>query len=171
MNAGTKSLNFDPDALAKKYKLERDKRVRPDGNDQYREVVGEFAYFVEDPYLKEEIERDPLEDEVERGVPLGRAEAWRHRLVVGVVRVLLVDEHGDAAALPHRAAGVEQRLVDRRERHERLRLQLGLLAIAESALLHEKLALLPIVARIFGRQHHLAGWIYGDLKEIHEIFR
>ncbi|MGB1756298.1 MAG: hypothetical protein ACPHHQ_05860 [Pseudomonadales bacterium] len=65
MNAETKSLNFDPDALAKKYKLERDKRVRPDGNDQYREVVGEFAYFVEDPYLKEEIERDPLEDEVE----------------------------------------------------------------------------------------------------------
>ena len=65
MNAGTKSLNFDPDALAKKYKLERDKRVRPDGNDQYREVVGEFAYFVEDPYLKEEIERDPREDEVE----------------------------------------------------------------------------------------------------------
>ena len=47
MNA--KSFNFDPEALGRKYQEERDKRVRVDGNDQYQEVTGEFAYFVEEP--------------------------------------------------------------------------------------------------------------------------
>ena len=61
----SEELDFDPDALAEKYLLERDKRLREDGNDQYLEVKGEFSYFVEDPYVDEEIEREPLEDEVE----------------------------------------------------------------------------------------------------------
>ena len=60
-----KAYNFDPDELGKKYKEERDKRVREDGNDQYQEVTGEFAYFVEDPYVANKIEREPIEEEVE----------------------------------------------------------------------------------------------------------
>ncbi|MDC3011805.1 NAD(P)/FAD-dependent oxidoreductase [SAR86 cluster bacterium] len=55
------SLGFNPDELRKKYRLERDKRVRVDGNDQYLEVKGDFSYFVEDPYIDEEISRDSLE--------------------------------------------------------------------------------------------------------------
>jgi len=58
-------LNFDPEFLAEKYLIERDKRLREDGNDQYLEVKGEFSYFVEDPYIAQEISREPLEDEVE----------------------------------------------------------------------------------------------------------
>ena len=65
MSLQEETLNFDPDALAKKYALERDKRVRADGNDQYQEVVGEFAYFVEDPYISEALKRDSMDDEVE----------------------------------------------------------------------------------------------------------
>jgi cyclohexanone monooxygenase len=65
MSAELNTINFDPDELGKKYRLERDKRLRQDGNEQYQEVSGEFSYFVEDPYLDEEIEREPLEDEVE----------------------------------------------------------------------------------------------------------
>ena len=42
-------LGFDPDALRAKYRAERDRRLRSDGNDQYLEVKGEFAHFVEDP--------------------------------------------------------------------------------------------------------------------------
>ena len=57
--------SFDPDFLAQKYLEERDKRLREDGNDQYLEVKGEFSYFAEDPYVDEEIQRSPLEDEVE----------------------------------------------------------------------------------------------------------
>ena len=55
------SLGFNPDELRQKYRLERDKRVRVDGNDQYLEVKGDFSYFVEDPYIDEEISRDSLE--------------------------------------------------------------------------------------------------------------
>ena len=55
------SLDFNPDELRQKYRLERDKRVRVDGNDQYLEVKGDFSYFVEDPYIDEEISRDSLE--------------------------------------------------------------------------------------------------------------
>ena len=58
-------LDFDPDALGRKYQLERDKRIRSDGNEQYQEVKGDFAYFVEDPYIDNELQRDALEDEVE----------------------------------------------------------------------------------------------------------
>ena len=65
MSIQTETLSFDPDALALKYRQERDKRVRVDGNDQYQEVVGEFAYFVEDPYIDEVLQREPVLDEVE----------------------------------------------------------------------------------------------------------
>ncbi len=38
--------------------------MRPDGNDQYHEVTGEFAHFVDDPYV-ERVERPPLTDDVD----------------------------------------------------------------------------------------------------------
>ena len=61
----TAVLGFDPDALRAKYREERDKRLRADGNDQYREVKGEFAHFVDDPYVEPGFTREPLTDEVE----------------------------------------------------------------------------------------------------------
>jgi len=59
---------FDPDALRAKYREERDKRIRPDGNDQYREVKGELAHFVDDPYVEPGFRREPLTDDVEVAV-------------------------------------------------------------------------------------------------------
>ncbi len=58
-------LGFDPDALRDKYRVERDKRLREDANDQYNEIKGEFSNFIEDPYITEEIDREPFTDEVE----------------------------------------------------------------------------------------------------------
>ena len=58
-------LGFDPDALRDKYRVERDKRLREDANDQYNEIKGEFSNFIEDPYITMEIDREPLTDEVE----------------------------------------------------------------------------------------------------------
>ena len=52
-------LDFDPDALREKYKQERDKRVRADGNSQYVEVEGRFAHFVEDHYVEPGFTRAP----------------------------------------------------------------------------------------------------------------
>jgi cation diffusion facilitator CzcD-associated flavoprotein CzcO len=54
---------MDTAALREKYRIERDKRLRPDGNEQYVEVAGRFAHFLEDPYVEPQ-PREPLRDEV-----------------------------------------------------------------------------------------------------------
>ena len=61
----TDNLAFDPDALRAKYRAERDKRLRADGNKQYLEVKGELRRFIEDPYVEPGFNRAPLHDEVE----------------------------------------------------------------------------------------------------------
>lgn len=58
-------LDFDPDVLYDKYISERDRRVRPDGNDQYIEVTGDFTRYVDDPYTEPGFTREPMFDEVE----------------------------------------------------------------------------------------------------------
>ncbi len=59
------NLGFDPDELRAKYKAERDKRIRPDGNAQYVEVSGEFEHYTDDPYVEPGFSREPLTDEVD----------------------------------------------------------------------------------------------------------
>jgi len=59
------NLGFDPDQLRAKYQAERDKRLRPEGNEQYVEVSGDFAHFVDDPYIEPGFTRDALTDEVD----------------------------------------------------------------------------------------------------------
>ncbi len=54
---------IDRDALRARYRAERDKRLRDDGNDQYVEPTGRFAHFLDDPYVVP-VPRDPLVDEV-----------------------------------------------------------------------------------------------------------
>ncbi|QQS25104.1 MAG: NAD(P)/FAD-dependent oxidoreductase [Actinomycetota bacterium] len=54
---------IDREALREKYREERDKRLRPDGNEQYLQPTGKFAHLLDDPYV-ERTERDPLSDEV-----------------------------------------------------------------------------------------------------------
>ena len=59
------NLGFDPDALREKYREERDKRLRPDANEQYVEVTGTFAHVVDDPYVETDFSREPFDDEVD----------------------------------------------------------------------------------------------------------
>src|SRR4051794_14730337 len=54
---------LDKDALRRRYREERDKRLRPDGSAQYVEPTGRFAHLVDDPYT-ERTEREPVHDEV-----------------------------------------------------------------------------------------------------------
>lgn len=63
-NLAAMTSALDTDALRARYRAERDKRLRNDGNDQYLQPVGQFAHYLEDPYV-ERVERDPLFDEVE----------------------------------------------------------------------------------------------------------
>jgi cyclohexanone monooxygenase len=58
-------LGFDPDALRARYREERDKRIRPEGNDQYVEVKGDFSHYVDDPYVTPGFTRAPLRDEID----------------------------------------------------------------------------------------------------------
>lgn len=55
------NLDFDPDALRRRYDHERDRRLQPRGEDQYLETKGDYAeYFDADPYSGESPSRDPL---------------------------------------------------------------------------------------------------------------
>ncbi len=63
--ASPEGLGFDPTALRQRYREERDRRLREDGNEQYVEVKGRFAHFLDDPYVEPGFEREPLSDEVE----------------------------------------------------------------------------------------------------------
>ena len=56
------TTTFDPDSLRQKYRLERDKRLREDGNDQYVDI-SEYAQYLDDPYTRPST-REPLFDEV-----------------------------------------------------------------------------------------------------------
>ncbi len=54
-------LGFDPDELREKYRKERDKRWRPEGDRQFLAVRGEYAHFAdEDPYAPPGYSRPPL---------------------------------------------------------------------------------------------------------------
>src|SRR5260221_2165385 len=44
------SQTIDKEQLRRKYMEERNKRLRADGNDQYIEVKGQLAHYLDDPY-------------------------------------------------------------------------------------------------------------------------
>src|SRR5262245_2766201 len=90
-------LGFDPDALRTKYREERDKRIRSEGNDQYVEVTGKFAHFVDDPYVRRE-ERAPLTDEVDAiviGGGFGGLLAGARFHEAGIKNVRIIEAGGD----------------------------------------------------------------------------
>jgi cyclohexanone monooxygenase len=62
-NAADPGEPFDPDALRRKYRTERDKRLRAEGSAQYVEMAGPYAHYLTDPYV-EAAERTPLHDEI-----------------------------------------------------------------------------------------------------------
>jgi len=54
-------LDFDPAELRARYRRERDKRLRADGESQYLEATDELAHYANhDPYVEPGFERDPL---------------------------------------------------------------------------------------------------------------
>ena len=91
-------LGFDPDALREKYRQERDKRLRPEANDQYVEVTGDFRHYIDDPYIEAPIVRAPLTDEVDAlviGGGFGGLLAAARLREAGVERIRIVEKGGD----------------------------------------------------------------------------
>jgi len=92
------TLGFDPDALRAKYRAERDKRLRLDGNDQYIEVKGALARYVEDPYVAPGFTRTPLTDEVEVvviGGGFGGLLAGARLREAGIEDIRVIEKGGD----------------------------------------------------------------------------
>jgi len=56
---------LDTEALRNRYRVEREKRLRADGNDQYLEIAGEFSRFAKDAGGDPTPDRAPLTDEVD----------------------------------------------------------------------------------------------------------
>jgi len=61
------SIDFNPNELRDRYREERDKRLRADANEQYQEIAGDFAHYLDDPYVGP-LQRDAVVEEVEVGI-------------------------------------------------------------------------------------------------------
>jgi cyclohexanone monooxygenase len=94
----SEALGFDPDALREKYRAERDKRLRADGNAQYRKIEGQFARYLEDPYVASGFTRQPLTDEVDVAViggGFGGLLAAARLREAGVKDIRVIEKGGD----------------------------------------------------------------------------
>ena len=88
---------IDHAALRAKYRAERDKRLRSDGNDQYLEPRGKFSHLLDDPYV-EPLERDPVRDDVTValiGAGFGGLCVGARLKQAGIDDVRLIDGAGD----------------------------------------------------------------------------
>jgi cyclohexanone monooxygenase len=98
VNAPADDLGFDPEALKARYRAERDKRLRTDGNAQYVEVAGAFAHYLDDPYVTPGFSRAPLTDEVEVvviGGGFGGLLAAARLREAGVADIRIIEKGGD----------------------------------------------------------------------------
>ncbi len=91
-------VGFDPEALRAKYREERDKRLRSDGNTQYHAIAGDFAHYLDDPYVAPGFNRAPLADEVEVlvvGGGFGGLLAGARLREAGLTDIRIVEKGGD----------------------------------------------------------------------------
>ena len=98
MADGTPGIDFDPDKLRERYRAERDKRLRDDANEQYVEIKGEYAGYVEDPYIDEKIDRSPLSDEIDIivvGGGFGGLLAGARLREAGLKNIRMIEKGGD----------------------------------------------------------------------------
>jgi len=92
------ALDFDPDVLAARYRRERDKRLRSDGNEQYVEIAGDFAHYLDDPYVEPGFTRAPLTDEIDVvviGGGFGGLLTGARLREAGIEGVRLIEKGGD----------------------------------------------------------------------------
>ncbi|WP_333889632.1 NAD(P)/FAD-dependent oxidoreductase [Mycolicibacterium gadium] len=91
-------VEFDVEALRQKYAQERDRRLRPDGIEQYVEISGVFADFATDPWSDRDFTRDPLSDEVDVaiiGAGFGGLLTGARLRELGVHSIRLIDKAAD----------------------------------------------------------------------------
>ena len=87
--------------LRAKYRAERDKRLRPDANEQYVEPTGRFASLLDDPYT-DVIEREPISEDLTVAIIGAGFAGLVHgaRLKeAGIDDVRLIDKAGDVGGV------------------------------------------------------------------------
>ncbi len=92
------TLDFDPAVLREKYRTERDRRLRADANDQYIEIAGDFAHYIDDPYVEPGFSRAPLTDTVDAlvvGGGFGGLIAAAKLRQAGVKDIRILEKGGD----------------------------------------------------------------------------
>ncbi|MFF5988534.1 flavin-containing monooxygenase [Prauserella flavalba] len=85
-------------ALRERYRRERERRVRPDGHNQYRAADAEFGYYAADPYAEAPVEREPAHDAVDVAVVgggFGGILAGARLRQQGVRRVRIIETGSD----------------------------------------------------------------------------
>jgi len=90
------TTEFDPQELRQKYRFERDKRLRSEGNEQYTDI-SDFAEYLEDPYM-DSVTREPLFDEVEVviiGGGFGGLLAGARLREAGIEDIRMIEKGGD----------------------------------------------------------------------------
>ena len=88
----------DRDALLARYREERQKRLRTDGNQQFRATEGALSRYVEDPYADTEFSRDPVTEEVDVAViggGLGGLTIAARLIGAGVNNLRIIEKAGD----------------------------------------------------------------------------
>ncbi len=88
----------DLEAIRHRYAAERDKRIREDGNDQYIEIAGDLAHYVDDPYVEQGFQREPIDKAVDAliiGGGFGGLLAGARLRQAGVKDICVVEKGGD----------------------------------------------------------------------------
>jgi cation diffusion facilitator CzcD-associated flavoprotein CzcO len=97
-NRAETTADFDAEAMREKYRIERDKRLREDGNEQYLEVVGDFAHYIDDPYVEPGFQREAVNREVDVlliGGGFGGLQTGARLREAGVKDICVIEKGGD----------------------------------------------------------------------------
>ncbi len=90
-------IHLDVNRLRARYREERDKRLRADGNGQYIEMAGRFAHYLDDPYATAR-PREPLFDDTDViliGGGFGGLLAGARLRQAGFTDIRIVEKGGD----------------------------------------------------------------------------
>jgi cyclohexanone monooxygenase len=91
-------LGFDPAEMRQKYANERNKRIRADGNNQYREVTGQHEHYNVDPYVEPGFTRPALQEELDAvivGGGFGGLLAAARLQKAGITNFRIIETAGD----------------------------------------------------------------------------
>ena len=91
-------LGFDPAELRRKYAEERERRLRADGNNQYREIAGTLEHYNSDPYVKPGFTRPALHEQLDAvivGGGFGGMLAAARLQQVGITNIRIIEKAGD----------------------------------------------------------------------------